>query len=168
MITIDESNMRFGPYNKDDVLYIEKSNLYTTMKNAPKITEFILKKNSCLLILEAKTSSPKPIKEHKTMEYPNGYIEKISEKFLNTLNMFISANIGILADEQNEAESFLPVNEMRDFKFKYALVIKECDKEWLPNIKLALEEQLRVQMKIWNVEIRVLNEDLAKKLKLVS
>lgn len=51
--------MIFGEYDKNDVFYIEKSEIYNKLKlESIKTTEFILLRENKILLIEAKTSTP--------------------------------------------------------------------------------------------------------------
>lgn len=60
MVTISESDMRFGEYREEDVFYIEKCKQYQNnlMPNGVKSCEFVLKRADTLYFVEAKTSCP--------------------------------------------------------------------------------------------------------------
>ncbi len=45
-IIIEESNMKFGPYDKEAVFLIEQSRVYKEIGNNVKIAEFVLEKSS--------------------------------------------------------------------------------------------------------------------------
>lgn len=59
-ITIEESKMMFGEFDKEKVFIIEKSNLYKSLGKGVKIAEFVLLQDlNKLIFLEAKSSSPR-------------------------------------------------------------------------------------------------------------
>ncbi|MBZ9634583.1 hypothetical protein [Clostridium sp. FP1] len=65
MVEINESNMIFGDFEQDKIFEIEKSKLHSKIGNGIKVVEFILLKNmNQLNFIEAKSSSPKPIKDN--------------------------------------------------------------------------------------------------------
>lgn len=166
MLTIVESNMTFGPFPKENVLYIEKSELYTTIGENVKIAEFILKKDDSLIFIEAKSSSPKQLKKEDGS--PSDYVVEISEKLRNSFELFISANLKIADDEKGEANTLIDITEMKNYKLKFRLVINGHKKEWLPNIQNAIEKNLQAQMNIWNIEVKVLNDEIAREYRLIS
>ena len=64
-IEITESRMKFGPFPREDLFYIEKSEIYKNLGSGVKIVEFVLLKEDKLLIIEAKSSSPRSINQEK-------------------------------------------------------------------------------------------------------
>lgn len=79
MVVIQESGMRFGEYPEEQVFRLEKSIPYTKnlMSNGIKSCEFILRRESKLYFIEAKSSCPNQIKadtpEEKKKNY-NAYV----------------------------------------------------------------------------------------------
>lgn len=73
---------------------------------------------------------------------------------------------GILENYENTDEigkNLLNVKPMKNKKLKFILVITadEILEDWLQGPKLELEERLKHFMKIWNIQIVVLNKNLA-------
>ncbi|MFI3327378.1 MAG: hypothetical protein R3Y35_14590 [Clostridia bacterium] len=172
-----ESGMNFSCLNQDNCIYIEKSDLVKKMDQKVHIVEYIYKENNDLIFIEAKTSSPKqlqiPIEIKKldkteTVIYPSPYIREICEKLTSSLNLFVSANLKIQDDKEKEIVNFIDFSNIQLYHFKFYLVIKNSEKKWLLDVQLALEKFLREQMKIWKIEVKVINEEIAKQYKLIS
>lgn len=177
MITIQESEMNFGPFDENDVCQIEKSMLYENIKDNVQISEFILKQNKKLIFIEAKSSSPKQLKvpveinkanKIEIVEYPSPYIVEIYNKLNNALNLLLSANLKCTIDKNNELLEFVDVTDFNRYEIKFYLVINGHEKEWLQPIQNALQKQLRPQMKICNIDVKVINHEIAKQYKLIS
>lgn len=166
MITISESNMNFGPFEEDCVFYIEKSHLYQNICYGVQMAEFILKKDKNLIFIEAKSSSPKQLK--KDDGSPCDFIVEVSDKLTNALELFISANLKIANDSKEEANNLIDFNSISEYSIKFRLVINGHKKEWLTNIQDALEKNLKSYSKIWNIEVKVLNDETARQYKLIS
>lgn len=158
-VIIKESNMVFGAYYHENVIDIENSTIYKKLQQNTKITEFILKKKKSIIFVEAKSSSPK--------ENHSEYICKIADKFRNSLEIFISVNLGILKDINNEIVGFIPLNEIHCYDIKFYLVISNINVHYLQQIKDILNKELITQRKIWNIEIIVINDNIARKRKLI-
>lgn len=156
---INESGMRFGEYPDSHVFYIEKSKVYEEIKNEGiKSVEFILLKNSKLLLLEAKTSAPNP-KNQETPERFDEYIKDIAEKMRNSLDLFLYQ----LSQKEELSKTLLEV-DYHGVGVTCVLVIKNHQKEWLPPVKDALSRELlkHKRMKtIWKCKIIVINEEQA-------
>lgn len=166
MVSIVESGMNFGPFLQEDVFYIEKSSLYKNIGDKVQIAEFVLKKNGALIFIEAKSSVPNPTGINPE-RFPE-YIDEISAKLHNSLELLFSAKLNIAQDEEGEAQYFISNGDIEKMKIVFRLVIKNADKEWLLNIQNALQDRLIAAMNIWNIDVSVLNEEMARIRKLVS
>ncbi len=164
MITITESNMQFGPFEEKAVFEIEKSSLYKELGEGIHIAEFIAVRDNKILLVEAKTTQPNPEGKERFRDS----IDEIAEKLKNTFDIFISANCNVLKNINNENINLIQFNELHTYKIQFFLVIKKSEKEWLPPIQIALQEKLKPQAKIWNIEVFVLNHEKAKQYKLIS
>ncbi len=153
---INESGMRFGDYPDSHVFHIEKSKVYEEIKNEGiKSVEFILLKNSKLLLLEAKTSAPNP-ESQETPERFGEYIQNIAEKMRNSLDLFLYQ----LSRKEELSRTFMEIN-YHDVDVTCVLVIKNHQKEWLSPVNDALSRELlkHKRMKaIWKCKIIVINE----------
>ena len=174
---IRESEMNFGPFDENDVCQIEKTALYEKIKDNVQIAEFILKQNKKLIFIEAKSSSPKQLQTSATInkgakdvvvEYPSPYILEIYNKLNNALNLLLSTNLKCAIDENNEILDFVDLTDFGGYKIKFYLVINGHKKEWLTEVQDALQKQLLPQMKIWNIDVKVINDEIAKQYKLIS
>ncbi|MCF4113202.1 MULTISPECIES: hypothetical protein [Dethiosulfovibrio] len=161
-LTIEESGISFGPFDPELVYPIENSALYekTNQKNGKvQIAEFILLKDvdkstskaKFMWMVEAKSSSPAPKDDSsKRLESPfEVYMEKVTSKLSNTLQLLISGAIEI----------------------KIVLVIKDHPLEWLEPISDSLKKKLAPFARIWRVKsenVVVINEEMAKKFGLAS
>lgn len=163
---ITESEMNFGPFDENDVCYIEKSKLYQKLGENVKIAEFIFKKRNSIVFVEAKKTAPNPNGESPE-NFPD-YISKISQKLNNTFNLFLSAKLNIAEDIKEEVKNFISLDEISSRKISFRLVIKDAEKGNLRPIQDALQKELLAQSKIWKIEVKVINEEIAKKYNLVS
>lgn len=163
-ITIEESKMMFGEFDKEKVFIIEKSNLYKSLGKGVKIAEFVLlQESNKLIFLEAKSSSPRDDNKIKF----DKFITDIVEKLRNALELFISGNLEIAKDSKDDNINLLNISDFKNSRIKFYLVINGHHIEWLKPIQLALENELIVQRKIWNIEVAVLNDTMAREEKLI-
>lgn len=166
MKTIPESEMIFGKFDEADLFHIEKSQMYKKLGSGIKTVEFVLMhpRNS-VIFLEAKKSCPNAanrfedqIKERKFEEY----YTSIAEKFIMSLQIYLAAILNRYQDISEVGEHLQSIANVKEFKFKFVLVIKNAeDVAWLAGPLAELKARLLQVRKIWNIEIAVLNEGLA-------
>ena len=152
---IIESGMSFVT---DNVFYIEKSPLYKDLGESIRSVEFIRVKNENLLLVEAKTTFPNPDNpsEDNLMKFRTE-IEDICDKFIHSLNLLSSVEIGLAGDVYDEAFS-LPDK----VTLVFILVIKNHQLEWCRKVKKAFIEALPDYLKrIWKPIVYVINHATA-------
>ncbi|NER45390.1 MAG: hypothetical protein F6J92_01485 [Symploca sp. SIO1A3] len=161
---IVESGMRFGPYPEGHCFHIEQSKTYQRIKkDQVKIAEFLLYRNTnppTLLIIEAKSSSPRP----ETQPDFDEFIAEIQEKFSNTLHLFIATRLKRHPTWSECSEIFQNI-DLEIGGFRLILIINGHQEEWLPPLQDALRQALKPIVKIWNLEspsVAVMNEDMAQ------
>lgn len=165
---IEESGMKFGPYGEEQLFYIEKSSGYSKMVGL-KISEFIVLNETCSMldIIEAKSSSPKPVNDVRF----DDFIDEITEKMSNTLALWFAIKMGRHGEWINEMPK-LHRDAPNTLDIKLVLVINGHKIEWLQPIKNQLCKKLKRYCKHWNIvhdkSIIVLNDELARKHKLIS
>lgn len=175
LFSIIESNMVFGPYSHEQCFHIENSHTYQKIKDQVKIAEIVLlysssKDQKKILIIEAKSSSPRPKDNSNNNSKFNDFIEEIKQKFMNTLALYISIVL-----KRHETWQELPVVlqelDLSTIDFQFILVINGHKDEWLPPLKDALEKSLRSIIRIWKlsyIPVLVLNEKMAQEKGLIS
>ena len=166
-ITIDESGMTFGPYPSGHCFHIEKSALYTDIRQGVKMAEFLLlhtdiDRPAMLWVVEAKSSSPRPKNEPDFSQF----IMEVREKWVNALSLTLASRLG----RHRQAEAKLPgpfkTLDLSQFDVRFVLVINGHRKSWLPPIQAALQKSLRPLVRTWNfspTSVVVLNDALALK-----
>ena len=163
MKTITESGMIFGPFDDGEIFHIEQSNLYQFLAKGVKSIEFIYSpQKNVILFVEAKSSSPRL---DNNIDF-DGFISDISNKLIHSLELYISAYIGIHGDKKQEIPDMFAKIDWEDAKIKFLLVINGHKEEWLLPIIDGLNRVMLPQKKIWNMEIAVANETIATELHL--
>ncbi|NLD92233.1 MAG: hypothetical protein GX639_06140 [Fibrobacter sp.] len=161
---INESGMTFGPYPDGMCFYIEKSSLYSKVKQGIQIAEFLLLKHqkgkTVIWIVEAKSSSPRP----ETKPNFDTFISEIREKMVNAFSLSWAA---ILRRHTSE-ELPKPFNtlDLKVSDIRFVLIIKNHNETWLPPIQEALKKVLNSTIKTWSLSplsVLVLNENDAIK-----
>lgn len=166
MIQINESNMIFGYFEEDRVFQIENSKLHKNIGNGIKVVEFILlSKENELSFIEAKSSSPKPVKDN-IIRF-NEFINEISDKFIHSFNLYYSAILQRCKECEELNPSFMNLDNSQ-INFKFILVIKGHRTEWLMPLSDALKESMAYHNTIWKSQVVVFNDELAKKYKLIK
>lgn len=159
---VTESEMKFGPYNEESFIYIEKHPRYERIQQDMKMSELIYynEDKKQLISLEAKKSAPNPhsTERENPMERFREFIDEICEKFQNSLDLYTR-----LALEKDTPKGFFKI-DYKETEIVFILVIKNHKKEWLGEVKDAIEMSVRRihrLNKIWKCRVLVLNEEMA-------
>jgi len=158
--TITDSGMVFIAEN---VFHIEKSDVYTKIKDSIKTVEFIRAKDDRLLFVEAKSSFPNPNNSESSVKFQSE-IDDICEKFIHSLNLYSSVAIGV--NEQ------LPpgFNPATNVSLNFVLIFNCFEQKWCVPIQKALTNQLcksKCIAKIWKPTVLVMNQEMASKQRLI-
>lgn len=157
-----ESGMKFGPFSEESLIRIEKIPEYTSIQQGMHISEFVYynKEKSRIISLEAKTTAPNPNsgQVENPKEIFEKYISDIREKFENSLDLYVN-----MALKHNVPKDFKNI-DYKKIEIVFILVIKNHKKEWLKDVKDALEMSVRSvhrTNKIWRCKVLVINEEIA-------
>lgn len=166
MIKIQESEMSFGEFQEENLFHIEKSKIYKNLGDGIKTVEFILRYDEkSIVFLEAKKSClnvAKRYENEKKSEKFEEYYTSIVEKFVNSLQVYVAAILNRYPDASDVGTQLQKMTNMKEIQLKFVLVVKNAeDITWLAGPLAELKARLLQIRKIWNVEIAVLNEELA-------
>ena len=156
-MTISESDMTFGDYPEENVLWLEKLPAYTASlrPHGVKSCEFALLRGEtekALCFIEAKKSSPRELKE---------YAGDIAEKLRHSLTLY--ENILLERQAAELPRSFRELDHGK-CRIYLILVIRDAKAEWLPPIQDRLRQLTEAERRLFRTEpILVLNEELARK-----
>lgn len=156
-VTILESGLNFGEYTETNLFYVEKSTIYQSLGDGIRTVEFALYKDNVILIIESKSSSPKP---NNLYDF-DAFINEIYEKFFHSIDLYFAIVLGRLDDNKKDMPDNFKKADYSITKIKLLLVINGHKIEWLPPISEALRQKLRMQIKIWRLEVAVINHELA-------
>jgi hypothetical protein len=157
---IIESDMAFI---SDGAYPIEKSQAYTSVGESIRTVEFIRRKDTELLFVEAKTTFPNPDSHERPWRFDEE-ISIICEKFIHSLNLFSAVSVGVVEDVSLDALGF-----SGKISLVFVLVVRDHKIEWCRIIKSKLIQELPAYLKkIWKPTVKVCNLDIAKELNLVS
>jgi len=153
---ICESGLTFGGYCKDALFRIEKSEVRKNL--GFRTVEFILRhKDNEILMVEAKSSSPKPGNQADFDEF----IGEIYEKFVHSIDLYFSLIVKRLDGKTEEIPDFFRTADYSALEIKLLLVINGHAISWLPPIKDALKSQLKRHIKTWRLDVAVINHQQA-------
>lgn len=160
-----ESGMTFGPYDKNDVFRIEKSELYQKVFiHDLRTLEFVIWHNENLVFLEAKASTPDYRNTNESDEKKKKYkkfINSIAEKFEDSIDLYFSLITGRQIDS-DFSEKLLKLDYSK-INIVLVVVIKNAYGESLIHYKDKLNTMLRVKMKVWNIKnILFIDEEKAQ------
>ena len=163
---IEESGMKFGPYPEGHCFYIEKSGLYQQMQQNVKIAEFLLLRLNrdrppCVLVVEAKSSSPQASTQPRFDEY----IDEIKEKLVNAFSLGLAACLRRHAEAEQILSKQFKNLDLGIASFRFILVIKGHKAEWLPPLNDALKNVLHSTLQTWSLKpasVAVMNEEMAR------
>jgi hypothetical protein len=159
-VCINESDLLFGDYNDDDVFHIEKSQIHKDLEDCSKTVEFVLRfDGDKIYFIEAKRSSPQPGNEKDF----NVFINEISKKIEHSMDIFFALIVRRIEDTKGEFPCSFQQLDYSRINITALLVINGHKIEWLPPIKNALTKKLKRIIKTWNVQVAVLNHELAAK-----
>jgi hypothetical protein len=170
-IVIEESGMRFGPFDKDDCFMIEKSPLYQRIRQGVKIAEMaVLRKARTrpgVWIIEAKSSSPRP----GDPDAFRLFVGEVREKLDNALKLTLAGCLGRHgATGDLLPENFVNLNLMT-IEFRLVLVINGHQPAWCAPVQDALRTALQPLVKTMGLSpgsVAVINDDSARKWGLIS
>lgn len=165
MKTFEESGMTFGPFPDEKVFGIEKSRMFNRCNNI-KPVEFIYHKSRYMLMfIEAKSSSA--IDREGNEDNYKAFIEEILQKFEDSFNLYMA---GILERKSGHEDISLELKnaDYQKMNFRFVLVIKGHEESWLPPLKLEFEKRMKRFRAIWNSEVVVLNDSMAREYRLIS
>jgi len=158
---INESGMDFIV---DNAFQIENSTIYKDLGEGVKSVEFVRIVGDMLLFVEAKTTFPNP--NNPSEDEPNRFqdeVEDICEKFIHSLNLFLSVEVGV-TDDVSASE----INKPETVTLVLVLVIKKHELGWCKPVKFELKRTLPSYFtKIWKPNILVINHEEAVNLDLV-
>lgn len=171
---ITESGLDFGEFETENLFHIESSDLLKSLGQGVKTVEFItLQKKDNIIFLEAKTGCPNPknkIKGGKEACNFHSFYNDIADKFIDSLQVYIAGILENYKDNEEIGKNLLNIQPLRYKNLMFVLVITadEILEDWLQGPKLELEDRLKHLMKIWNIQIVVLNKNLAVQYGLVA
>lgn len=168
---IEESGMRFGEYESSELFHIEKSKILLDIGEGIKTVEFIIKKNENeIWFVEAKESVLNPANKDETEKKRIKFQEfctNVPQKYRDSLQVYLASILHCYHDISEIGDSLQIVNDFHNYKLKFIFVVKNAKIEWLAGPREILKKQLHDLRKIWDIDVVVLNQELAEKCNLI-
>lgn len=168
---IIESGMEFRKPEVERFFYLEKSSLFKQFGERIRSVEFIALFGNRLDFVEAKTTCPnvnnKETSAEKKRKYEE-YYDDLTRKFRDSINILSASLLGKYEKVEEIGTRIRELDQLLNIKIRFVLVIKNADEIWLGGVKAELEERLFTIRKIWQADIIVYNEDMAKKKSFVN
>lgn len=96
------------------------------------------------------------------------YYFSVSDKFVASLQIYLATILGRYQDTSEVGDGLRSINQMKNIRLKFILVIKNVeDTAWLVGPLAELKSRLLPIRKVWGIEVAVLNEELAKQYHLI-
>lgn len=169
---IVESGMTFGPYPEGHCFYIEKSRCYRRVQEGMQMAEFLLlrpssKTGPAIWVVEAKSSSPRPMTQPNFSEF----IDEIRTKLTHGFLLGLAIHLQRPPDADAEWPAPFKALDLKRSGFRFVLVIDGHKDEWLAPLQSALSLALKPLVSAWALpalSVAVLNDAMAKKHGLIS
>ena len=173
MNKVIESDMDFTPLfdsHQFDSFYIEESDLYKALKGkGVKTVEFVAlkqreRKENQLYFIEAKKISLDPLGNEipeKKSEAEQEY-QAWCNKFTHSLNLIVARKLELRKHMKHEFPEKLAGN-IDNCRIIFVLIFNGRSKEWCDGIKSKLEEDFKIMMRLWDLDILVIPKELAQK-----
>lgn len=162
---IEESGLRFGPFEMERLWHVEKSPLMGRLSSrGVKMVEFLWarpgERNAPQLwIVEAKTSAPAPGGKERE-DFANAILEKAS----NAVMLWLAVSAG------RHGENILPEGmrslDLANTTIRLVLVVTSHKKEWMPELQDSMRKKLKplaMVLRARDDDVVVLNAALAAK-----
>ncbi|MDP2607760.1 MULTISPECIES: hypothetical protein [unclassified Oceanobacter] len=164
---IEESGLRFGPFNPEQIFHIEKSSFVSSRlsTNGIKICEFVyLSELGDLMLVEAKSSVPDPGKSKSTYE---DFFWNIFEKLDNSFQILLAGYVTRDMPLNAEISAPLLAVDWQEAAIRFYLVIPEVPDQYLPPMTDKLNRLFKRHHSIWRMEIKVINARIAQSIGLL-
>lgn len=156
MVTFEESGMTFS-FDESDIFYIEKSKRFNRIVGA-KPCECVVLHDGKVLLIEAKSSTPRPENEEQFATF----VGEIAQKFNDSYTYYNSAHQKRqLPDEVSQNQQAIPLARQN---YEFCLIINGYQRSWLPPVLDQLKRMMKRSLKLWGFDdacVKVVNEQSA-------
>jgi hypothetical protein len=172
MITFEESGMKFA-FPKEDTYWVENASRCRN-KNGISSVECIVLHKCLVKFIEAKNTTPNKNKDgicdtsSDFVEYIDSLVNKINDSLSVLMAEFHHINFNTTRNEHDIIGENLRTALTDNPKMMYVLIIKDSEIEWCQPVQEELNQRLYKLMKIWQLKVSVVNEEMARKYKLLA
>ena len=160
-----ESGMTFGPFEDEKVFEIESSKMLKSC-NGIKPVEFVYhKKQYLMLFVEAKSSGPFNHEGNET-KYEE-FLQDVTQKFEDSFNLFMAGKLERKSGHE-EISRKMKTADYKKMNFKFVLIIRGHEKTWLAPLQMDFEKKMKRFKTIWNSDVIVMNDTIARENQLIS
>ena len=159
-VIFEESNMTFS-FEEKDVFRIEKSPRFNLITGANPCECIALFQDKVVLI-EAKSSSPRPETNDMKLSALENYANRIAVKFSDSLTYYTATYL------KHQLPDLLPPNiqavPLAKQEYEFCLIIYGHRKSWLPPVLDQLKKSMKKTLKLWGLSdasVKVMNEQIA-------
>ena len=137
MITVDESGMKFGPFDASKCFVVENSATHSAVQPGIQIAEFVVIRDVAsaeqvqLWIVEAKSSTPNPASPLPDAAVTfDSFICEIRDKLTNALVLAVTASLGRHPATMGEIPTTFGSIAWGKISFRLILVVKGHQAQW--------------------------------------
>ena len=163
---IVESNMLL-PFDEQNAYRIEQADIVKDSEDI-KTCEYFALIGGRMVLIEAKSSSPRPNHKIKFDEF----IDEISQKFIDTLLLFNALSMGRHGEvEKNNMPNNIRQVSLANVQYAMYLIVHGNEIGWMAPIQEALKLKLKHYLKSWNIQdvnVYALNHESAKEKGLIK
>lgn len=154
--------MWFGPYEDSDFFNLETCAVFASFSPQPKIAEFVCWHKNKIVVVEAKSSTPK----YENKADFNSFTSSVSEKLLN--GFLLSS--AIATKRHSQCHISLPAALQKGVVggafVNLILIIRDHKSDWLQPLADAIKKDVKIRCQLIGVStsaVLVLNDRLALK-----
>lgn len=160
-----ESGMTFGPFDDESIFRIEKSKMLSHCNNIKPVEFVHLKKKNRLVFVEAKKSSP--INRENNEDNYEKFIREITQKFVDSFQLYMAGLLKRKSGYEEISEKMMQADYQK-MNFVFLLIIKGHEATWLPPLQKDLENRMRGFRSVWNSQLIVMNDEIAREENVIS
>lgn len=159
-----ESGMQFNFQIDENYFFIEEWVKSQSLKSVKSVEYAYFDKKNRLLLIEAKSSSPRPVLDGNNEKYET-FITEIIEKITHSIDMLFAALIGY---RKAQIPDTYKNSDYSKINLLVLIVIKGHKPSWTLPIQVDLKQRLRSHLSIWRMDIKVINDEEALNYNLIQ
>ena len=172
MMDFEESGMSFS-FPEESFFYLEKSYVYQSLNpfGVSSVEGILLKeinKKIAVVFIEAKSTTPNMTDADNFMDQES-FLKDVGDKFNHSLHICYAMLHGRYDNIQGAQVASDKVCKAlhKPEKIVFLLIVRKYEDDWCSTMRDALRMKLKPLVKIWDADVMVLNEKMARKYKLI-